>query len=104
MAFTGHEDHTIPIADGVTLTKNFRKNYPTQPKGIFFSKDTLQAMLNATGSVGCRFYFGLDENSKLKLVFCSVDSNENDINIQTTCGDGGFLCPPNCGSSNVLNS
>lgn len=103
MAFTGHENHTIPIADGATLTRNFRKAYSTQPKGILFSKDTLQAMLDITGSVGVRFYFGLDDAGKMKLVFCAVDSSENDI-IQQTCGDGGFLCPPNCGSANVLNS
>jgi hypothetical protein len=103
MAFTGHENHTIPIADGAAMTKNFRKGYPTQNKGVFYSKDTLQAMLDITGSVGVRFYFALDDAGKMKLVFCAVDSSENDI-IQQTCGDGGALCPPACGSTNVLNS
>ncbi len=103
MAFTGHEDHTIPIEEGAALTAEFRKKFSTQPKGYFFSKDTIQSMLDQTGSVGIRFYFGAASDGKLKLVFVGVESNENDI-ITETVGDSGFLCPPNCGSTNVLNS
>lgn len=102
MAFTGHENHTIPISEGAALTKNFRKKFQNQPKGYFFSKDTLDSILQQTGCVGIRFYFGSDDNGTLKLVFVGAQANEDDIlNI---VGDGGFLCPPNCGSVNVLNS
>ena len=103
MAFTGHENHTIPTADGAALTKEFRKRFTTQPKGYFFSKDTLQAMLNETNSVGIRFYFGSDPNGVLKLVFCACAGNENDI-FSDIVGDAGAICPPNCGTANSLNS
>jgi hypothetical protein len=103
MAFTGHENHTIPTADGAALTKEFRKRFSTQPKGYFFSKDTLQSMLDTTNSVGIRFYFGSDTDGKLKLVFCACAANENDI-YGDIVGDGGNICPPACGVANSLNS
>ncbi len=102
MAFTGHEDHTITLTDGANFTKAFRNNYSNQPKGIFFSKDTLQSILDQSDCVGIRFYFGLSTDSKLKLVFAGVTEDENDI--LEIIGDGGALCPPSCGNANSLNS
>lgn len=105
MAFTGHENHTITLAAGAALTKEFRKNFSTQPKGYFFSKDTLQSILDQTGAVGIRFYFGQEAASvgaKLKLVFVAAKANEDDITA--IVGDSGSLCPPACGTANSLNS
>lgn len=105
MAFTGHEDHTITLAAGAALTKEFRKNFSNQPKGYFFSKDTLEAILNQTGAVGIRFYFGQEPptiGAKLKLVFVAAKANEDDITA--IVGDGGAICPPLCGVANSLNS
>src|SRR5689334_4206325 len=102
MAFTGHEDHTITLTTGSALTKEFRKRYSTQPKGYFFSKDTLQSMLDQSDCVGIRFYFGCDSSGILKLVFCGCLDNENDI--LAIVGDGGNICPPACGNTNALNS
>ena len=102
MAFTGHEDHTITLDAGAALTKEFRKRYASQPKGYFFSKDTLQSILQQGECVGIRFYFGSDTDGKLKLVFVGAKADENDIlNI---VGDAGCLCPPACGYANSLNS
>lgn len=102
MAFTGHEDHTIPLSEGAALTKEFRKKYPGQPKGYFFSKDTLESILAQSDCVGIRFYFGAATNGTLKLVFVGATEDENDI-LQIV-GDGGNLCPPMCGRANELNS
>jgi hypothetical protein len=102
MAFTGHEDHTITLTDGATLTREFRKKFSTQPKGYFFSKDTLTQMLAQSACVGIRFYFGSDADGKLKIVFCGCAGDENDI--LAIVGDGGAICPPNCGNTNSLNS
>jgi hypothetical protein len=102
MAFTGHEDNTITLAAGAALTSTFRKKYANQPKGYFFSKDTLQSMLDLSESVGIRFYFGFDTMNHLKLVFCAASADENDI--LDIIGDAGALCPPACGNTNALNS
>lgn len=102
MAFTGNEDHTITLGEGAALTKEFRKKYPSQPKGYFFSKDTLESILAQNDCVGIRFYFGAGINGTLKLVFVGAKANEDDI--LDIVGDGGNMCPPMCGRSNELNS
>ena len=102
MSFTGNEDHTISLSAGAELTAEFRRNFSGQPLGIYFSKDTLQSVLDQTDCVGIRFYFGETTNGKLRIVFAGVIANENDI--LDIIGDGGSLCPPACGESNELNS
>ena len=102
MAFTGHEDHTITLTDGAALTKEFRRIFPNQPKGYFFSRDTLESILALSDCVGIRFYFGSDDAGNLKLVFVGATEDENDI--LEIVGDNGNLCPPACGQSNSLNS
>ena len=104
MAFTGNEDHTTTLAAAEILTNAFQAAYPTQTKGVYFSKATLQSILDQTNCVGIRFYFGLDvSNNKFKLAFDGVLANENDMTTGII-GNGGALCPPNCGNKNGLNS
>jgi hypothetical protein len=102
MSFTGNEDHTIDAGDAATMNRRFREEYTDQPQGIYFSQTTLNNVLGQTDCVGIRFYFALDADYKLKLTFCGVLENEDDI--LEIVGDGGSLCPPHCGTSNELNS
>lgn len=102
MAFTGNENHTIPVQDAAVMNKRFRDAYPAQPKGIYFSQDTLNDILAQTGCVGIRFFFALNDSHEMRLTFCGVDSSENDI--IGIVGNTGILCPPNCGVADELNS
>lgn len=102
MAFTGHEDHTTTLTAGAALTKEFRRLFANQPKGYFFSMDTLNSMLAQSDVVGIRFYFGAGTDGKLKLVFAGCLADENDV--LEIVGNGGAICPPNCGIANALNS
>ena len=102
MSFTGLENHTISLEDAASLNKGFRDNYPDQPKGIYFSQITLNAVLGQENCVGIRFYFAATDEGEMRLTFVGVDASENDI--LDTVGDGGCLCPPACGTSNCLNS
>lgn len=101
MAFTGNEDFKTNLSHAADLTKSFRTAFPNQPKGIYISRSTLEEILAQEEAVGIRFYFGL-ENGSLRLVYCGVEENEDDIlNI---IGNHGMMCPPYCGKSNALNS
>jgi hypothetical protein len=102
MAFTGHEDCTVTLANASTMNESFRSNYPTQPKGIYFSMDTLNSILAQTDCVGIRFYFALASTGQMRLTFAGVKANEDDI--LAIIGDGGLLCPPHCGVNNALNT
>jgi|SRR5687767_4324788 len=102
MSFTGNEDHTIALEDAAEMNRRFRNNYTNQPLGVYFSQATLNDVLAQEDCIGIRFYFALDEDDKMKLTFCGVTTNED--NILEIVGDGGMLCPPHCGTSDALNS
>lgn len=102
MSFTGNEDHTIPVKDAAAMNKRFRDTYTDQPKGIYFSQSTLNDVLAQSNCVGIRFYFALDDSGQMRLTFCGVLANEDDI--IGIVGDGGMLCPPHCGTNDALNT
>ena len=102
MAFTGNENHTIPVQDAAEMNKRFRDTYPDQPKAVYFSQSTLNSIMAQTGCVGIRFFFALTDGDEMRLTFCGVDSSENDI--IGIVGNSGILCPPTCGTSDALNS
>jgi hypothetical protein len=103
--FTGTENNEISYNDAATLTENYRNANAGSDyiKGEYFSKSSIQALLEQEGCVGVRIYYGLDENNIQKLVIVGVLSNEDDI-VTGLILEHGRLCPPQCGSSNNLNS
>lgn len=103
MAFTGNEDHTISLTVAAAMTKNYRDANPTQVKGHYFGKDAIQDVLDQSGCVGLRIYYGLDNDGKKQLVIDGVTSDENDL-FNGIILDRSIQCPPNCGISNPLNS
>jgi hypothetical protein len=102
MAFTGNENHTIPVEDAAAMNKRWRDANPDQPKGVYFSQSTLNDILAQSGCVGIRFFFALTDGGDTRLTFCGVDSSENDI--IGIVGNTGILCPPTCGAADALNS
>ncbi len=104
--FTGTEDNEISYNDAAQLTQNYRdaqtpgSNYV---KGEYFSKASLESVLDQSECVGIRIYYGLDENNVQRLVIVGVDANENDL-VTGVILEHGIMCPPICGVPNNLNS
>lgn len=107
----GHENHDISLNDAADLTSNYRNlplgtilNGITGIKAQAFGKDAIQDILNQSGCVGVRFYFGLqDFPPAFKLIGVGLDSSGNDMTsgkiIQHSQG-----CPSFCSTANALNS
>lgn len=103
MAFTGNEDHSIPLATASEWTKNYRLANPNQINGHYFGKDAIQAILAQNNCVGIRIYYALNEAGVKQLIITGVDANENDL-YNGLLAERSIQCPPTCGVSNPLNS
>lgn len=103
MSFTGDESSAITLAEGGTMTKAYRDANPTAVKGHFFGKNKINSILNQSGCVGIRVYYGLDSTGAKQLVMVGVDSNQND-QYNSIILDRAVPCPAYCGISNDLNT
>lgn len=104
MAFTGNEDHSISLEAASELTKNYRDAEESSDiKGGFFGKSTIQRMLDQGGCVGIRIYYGREEDGTPRFILVGVKENEDDI-VEGEIAQASAPCPPNCGSTNELNS
>lgn len=102
MAFDGTEGAQITLAEGAALTKEHRLRNPSSIKGRFFGKEILQQILDQSGCMGIRIYFGQDEDGNRQLVLTGADSDENDL--LDLVADASVPCPNYCSSANALNS
>lgn len=102
MSFSPDEGCYISLNDAEDLTKEYRQNNPNSTNGHFYGKNKMLEILNQSGVVGFRAYYGLDQGTK-KLVFVGVDSRGDDLTSGVIL-DCGVACPPACGRSNPLNS
>ncbi len=104
MAFDGTEGKKITLAEGATLTANYRHTITTGTViGHFFGKDILQSILAQSGCVGIRMYHAIDENGIKNLVLVGVDSSQNDL-VSGIVADRSVICPPMGCTLNALNS
>lgn len=101
MAFNGTEGEMISLAEAAGLTANYRDKNPGDVQACFYGKDNILALLNQTGAMGIRVYYGIDEDGQKQLVLVAADTNENDILGLTL--ENGTRCPPNCSNGNSLN-
>ena len=105
MSFTGNENHDISFTNAAVMTKKYRDNNPGAILGGFFGKTALLALLNQSNCVGISYYYGLDANGNKVLVLAGCDANENDLTGPTNlCKEMSVLCPPHCGTNDILNS
>ena len=95
MSFNGNEGSPITLADAADLTANYR--------ATISPGNRLLDILNQTGCMGVRIYFGLDKNGEQELVLVGADSNEQDMEKGVII-DQLTPCPTICSSSNPLNS
>jgi len=102
MSFDGSEGGQITLAAGAALTAEYRRKNPGATKGHFFGKDILQDILDQSGCMGIRMYYGLDGDGNKELVLVGADADENDMTALVA--DLSMPCPGVCGNSNSLNS
>lgn len=104
MTFTGNENHGITLTEAAEMTKNYRDTINTGDTiAHAFGAQAIQAILDQTGCVGIRIYYGLDENGAQQLVLVGVDSSENDL-YQGLLAERAKKCPQSCSVANPLNS
>lgn len=100
--YTGHENHSISLADAIRFTKNYRD---TMPAGSllaeYFGKDAIQSILSQSGCVGLRIYNGKNDAGSVVFVLVGVDSRGQDL-TSGPLGEWGFPCPPFCDTAKVL--
>src|SRR5688572_10997861 len=101
--FTGAEDHQISLLEAAELTRRYRDT-ATVPviKGEYFSRDSIQMLLDHPLAVGIRIYYGLQADLTPCMVICAVESNKNDV--LDVVLEMGKICPSHCGVNNPLNS
>lgn len=104
MAFDGTEGAQVTLAEGSGWTKNYRNGTKYNGKnGQFFGKDILNAILQQSGCMGIRIYYGEETNGTPNLVIVGADADENDMTTGVI-GERCVPCPSRCGVSNPLNS
>jgi hypothetical protein len=103
MSFDGTEGGEITLSAGADLTAEYRKLNPGDTKGHFYGKDILNDILDQTGCMGIRIYYGVDDTTGAKeLVLVGADSSEDDMT--DLVADMSAPCPNACGGGNDLNS
>lgn len=101
--FTGDEGEVISLDDGRSFTSNYRTANPGAIKAHTVGKNRLNSILNQTGCVGVKMYYGLDEEDAKCLVLVGVKEDGSDMT-------GGVIvernppCPPYCDDQSALNS
>lgn len=97
-------DHQIALQAAAQLTANYRaKKSSDQPKGGFFGKDAIHAILSQGNCIGLRFYFGANQSGKRVLCLMGVDNAGKDM-LNGVLAEMSAWCPPFCGDFNLLNS
>lgn len=105
MAFDPNAGGSIDLSSAADLTKNWRDNRPTFPRGFYFSKTCFDQLLTQGGCVGIRTYCAESATGEMKMVMVGVDSNGDDILGSTPLVmDYAEPCPATCSSANSLNS
>ena len=102
MAFNGKEGGEITLQTGANLTAEYRRLNPGERKGHFMGRDMINDILDQTGCMGIRVYYGVDDDGNKELVWVGADEETNDMTglVADIC----VPCPNVCGESNDLNS
>lgn len=103
MAFDGTEGEEITMTVASGWTENYRDEMATgDPKGHFFGKDILNDLLDQTGCMGIRIYYGINDSDEKVLILAGAKANEDDM--EELIVDKSKPCPAACGRNNDLNS
>ena len=104
MSFTGNEGAIITLAEGSTMTADYRATISSGDTiALAVGKNLLAAILGQSGCMGIRMYYSLDEKGNNQLVLVGVDSNGDDMTTGVIV-DKLQECPQLCSIKNSLNS
>ncbi len=101
MAFNGTEGSTISLQQAGEWTENWRNNYPSESKAVFFGREALEDLLGQTGCMGIRIYFAINNNDTVTAVLVGADAHHDDITELVF--DAAVICPIICSKENALN-
>jgi hypothetical protein len=93
----------ITLADGSTMTADFREKFPNETKAVYYSSSVFSDLMAQEGCVGIRIYNALDAEDNMTNVLVGVDEHGNDL-YQGKVYNRGTLCPFVCPPRNPLNS
>lgn len=113
--------HFITLNEGATMTSDYRTNreniLDSSYKGLdilpvseTFDLTELLSVIEQTGCVGLRIYYGMDENMLVHAILVGVDENDEDIlpsdpdAKNTQIMEHSLRCPNVCPPSSRLNS
>ncbi len=109
--------HYISLSTAEDMTEKYRLNrediLKTQfqnqnilPLSETFDRSAFEALLDKSGCVGLRIYYGMDNDSKIHAIIVAVDENNEDIltDSEDDIVDNGNRCPDLCPPSSPLNS
>lgn len=101
---TGNENHSITLSDAAKMTKAYRQSITAGSTiAHAFGKSAIQAILNQSGVVGVRIYYGLNEEGEKQLIVVGTDTLGNDL-YTGLLAERSLHCPEDCSSANPLNS
>jgi hypothetical protein len=104
MPFTGNENHWISLEEAAKLTRNYREAAGSGAiLGGFFGKNAILDILNQSGCVGLRIYYGQSDDDKSRFVLTGVNSDEDDL-YEGHLAEISIDCPPHCPKANPLTS
>jgi hypothetical protein len=103
MTITGNENHSISLAEASAWTKNYRDANPGQIKGHALGKNAISDILFQDNCVGLRVYYALDDSGAKQIIFVGIDADGNDL-YEGKLAERTYVCPPDCGAANSLNS
>jgi len=108
-------NHEITLEEAIEMTARFREEIESMFKpeytaiGILpisetFNKSVFADLATQPGCVAIRSYLGMDDNSRVRLLFVGVDDDNNDI-LASDNENAGYIfeygqrCPPICAPS-----
>jgi hypothetical protein len=92
----------ITPQEAAAMTAKYRDKNPNKVKAHYLGKTKIQQLLDQSGAVGIRIYYGIDETNKQQVILVGVNSSGNDI--LSLILDRGMPCPSDCSEQNILNS
>jgi hypothetical protein len=103
VVFDGTEGGQVTLLEGSAMTAEYRRLNPNAIKGHFFGKNAINSLLNQTGCMGIRMYYGNNVTTGEKeLILVGVSADGNDMTQMVM--DISKPCPKYCSTPNSLNS
>jgi hypothetical protein len=95
--YSGNEDHSITLQEGAAITKAYRLSASSNDAlAHYFGGNAIKKVLEQSGCVGIRLYYGKHADGSSALVIVGVDHNGNDIALLSCCPirveTGQYIC------------